>query len=73
MTTSELEDYNNLVAIVNEQVNLFELLDEYRKEKEQEKKKHKLFAVHSLEGKIKRMINAEIERTESNKHKQKAA
>ena len=67
MTTSELEDYNNLVAIVNEQVNLFELLDEYRKEK------HKLFAVHSLEGKIKRMINAEIERTESNKHKQKAA
>lgn len=64
MTPQETEDYNNLIAIINEQQAMFEKLDEFRKERDEDKKKKRLFAVHSHEGNIRRMINREIDRIE---------
>lgn len=73
MTAEERKDYNNLVAILNEVIEGWEKLDEYRKEKDSAEKMKKLFAVHAHENKAKRMVKEEIERQELKNQKDKAA
>lgn len=68
-----LQDYNNLAAILNEVINGWEKLDEYRAEKDPGVKQKKLFAVHASETKAKRMVKEEVERLELKNHKKKAA
>jgi hypothetical protein len=73
VTTEELKDYNNLVAILNEVIEGWEKLDEYRKEKNPAEKMKKLFTVHEHENKAKRMVKQEVERQESKTQQNKAA
>lgn len=64
MNPEDTDDYNKLVDIINEVQNMFEKLDEYRKESKPDDKMKRLFAVRSHEWNIKRMINREQERLE---------
>ena len=64
MKGEDLKDYNNLVDIINEVQEHFAKLDDYRKESDPLEKKKRLFAVHSVEGRIRKMIKQELDRLE---------
>lgn len=76
MNPTDTETFTAYADILNEVLEMFDALDQYRKlhrEKKHEQAQKNLFKSHSHEAKARKMINRELSKQNSNHLKSKAA
>ncbi len=69
MDNADLTTYNNYVEILNQVAQMFKRLDQYRKEKNADRKKVLLYSVRSKENHIRSLMENEKQRQRINKQK----